>query len=73
MTAPDPRRLMNYKACSAIQSMGGGRKCQHGHPLTAACFGNGYPTGEAVPMCVREDRVFDEVRQVVTLKLWRGQ
>lgn len=65
--------LITAKACSALKpNSAGGHSCCHRHATTAACFGNGYPTGEVVPLCVQEDRLFDEKTQTVHLKRWNG-
>lgn len=39
-------------------------RCKHGHAFTTACL---FPEHGTPPMCCREDRRFDEARQVVTI------
>ena len=61
----------NNDACSGLtRNYAGGHGCKHGHATTAACFGNAYPSGKLIPVCVREDKVFDEKRQAVTIANW---
>lgn len=61
----------NKDACSGLAgNAAGGHGCKHGHSTTAACFGNGYPNGQPIPVCVREDKVFDEDRKAVTIANW---
>lgn len=66
-------RSSNPGACSAVVTRDGGRFCKHGHAFTYACLGNGYPSGVPIPVCVREDKTFDEARKVITIKPWVGQ
>jgi len=62
---------LNEDACSGLaRNAVGGNGCKHGHATTAACFGNAYPSGKLIPVCVREDKVFDEDRNVVTIANW---
>jgi hypothetical protein len=61
----------NKDACSAIaRNNAGGHECKHGHATTGACFGNSYPSGNLIPVCVRQDKVYDESRNVVTIANW---
>ena len=65
--------LVNEKSCSGlVANAAGGNSCKHGHATTAACYGNGYPTGVPVPVCVREDKKFDERTGRVTVAPWNG-
>lgn len=62
------------KACSAlVPNAAGGHNCKHGHAYTQHCAGIAYPDGLLLPMCVREDRVFDEKHGVVTIRPWKGE
>jgi hypothetical protein len=66
-------RYDKEKACSGlIPNSAGGHHCRHGHATTAACFGNGYPHGVVIPVCVREDKRFDEALQAVTIAPYMG-
>jgi hypothetical protein len=40
--------------------------CRHGHAINPACMGILHYVKPITPPCMDEDRVFDEVRQVVT-------
>lgn len=55
--------------CSGLKEGGG---CKHGHDITQACFGVGYPAGDIGPVCIREDKRFDEERQAMTVAPWIG-
>jgi hypothetical protein len=67
------RSRSNVGLCSGLSpNDSGGHSCKHGHATTAACYGNGYPTGTPVPVCVREDRIFDEEYGRVTIAPWDG-
>jgi hypothetical protein len=41
-----------------------GQSCKHGHAFTVGCL---LPSERNVPACCREDLVFDERRQAVTI------
>lgn len=58
----------NTKQCSSLIDM----CCKHGHRTTGACRGLGYPDGNIVPLCVREDKQFNNVDKVVRVKNWDG-
>lgn len=63
----------NTKSCSGLAAnLAGGHSCRHGHAITAACYGNGYPAGPPVPVCVREDKQFDNEQKRVTIAPWNG-
>ena len=64
---------LNEKSCSGLtNNAAGGSNCKHGHATTAACYGNGYPSGDPVPVCVREDKQFDELSGRVSVARWNG-
>ena len=54
--------------CSALED----ERCKHGHATTHGCFGACYSTEEVIPICTREDKRFDEEKQVVTIAPWKG-
>lgn len=56
--------------CSGLRDGGG---CKHGHAVTQGCFGLGYPNGKVEPVCVRDDKRFDESRNAVTRATWKGE
>jgi len=59
--------------CSGLKNNSvGGYNCKYGHATISACFGNSYPNGEVVPVCIMEDRVLNEVNKSVTIKKWLG-
>lgn len=58
------------KKCSALLETGG---CKNGHSVTQGCYGTGYPHGKVVPVCVNENKKFDESRGVVTIANWKGE
>ena len=51
-----------HDGCSGIVVNGG---CSHGHAFTMACYGH-----RGTPTCMREDLLFDEERQAVTIETW---
>ena len=55
--------------CSGLKDGGG---CRHGHDVTQGCFGIGYPDGKIIPVCVNENKTFDETRNAVTVKNYNG-
>ena len=55
--------------CSGLKETGG---CKHGHAVTQGCFGVGYPAGNVEPVCMSEDRIFDEERKIVTVRQYEG-
>jgi hypothetical protein len=57
MSGPAPNRCSAAKWPQAPD-------CAHGHAFTTACL---FPEHGRPPMCMREDRRFDEARQVVTM------
>ena len=61
------------KSCSALHpNADGGQRFAHKHATTAACFGNSYPSGQIVPTCVREDRLYDEDEKRMRITPWTG-
>lgn len=63
----------NENSCSGlIGNSAGGNHCKHGHATTAACYGNVYPTCATIPVCVNEDKKFDERTGTVTVAPWGG-
>lgn len=54
MTDPTPNR------CPSAE----GQSCKHGHAFTVGCL---MPSELYVPVCCRDDLVFNEKRQVVTI------
>ena len=62
------------KSCSALNSNShGGFCCSNGHATTLASYGNGYPKGDPMPVCLREDHVFDEETLCLSIKKWNGE
>jgi len=55
--------------CSGLKEKDG---CKHGHDVTQGCFGVGYPDGQIIPVCVNENKTFDESRKVVTVRDYTG-
>jgi hypothetical protein len=61
------------KSCSALKkNRESGHSCKNGHATTGACYGNGYPNGVPIPVCVREDKIFDEHKKNITIVNWLG-
>jgi len=60
--------MVDAKKCSAVIDNGKCLACKHGHSFTIACVGG----GNQIPVCVKEDKLFDERRKVVTKAPWSG-
>lgn len=46
------------------------KQCKHGHATTSPCYG--ISADVLMPVCVQENRQFDERTQTVRLHHWRG-
>lgn len=61
---------IDEKSCSGlIGNSSGGNHCKHGHATTYGCYGRGR---HPAPVCVREDKRFDEDAKRVTVAPWNG-
>lgn len=65
--------MIKENFCSGlIDNVANGNHCSYGHATTVACFGNSYPPGKVVPVCVNEDKYFDEKFKVIKICEWMG-